>query len=247
MTYPGSYGLQEGERLSSVLRRAGGLRDTALPQRRHLDTHPGKGIRGENQKRTHSPDRDLLGISTPAGANLGSGQEQAALAQAAARSSRPGFATLEDPTGEADDWSFYVSADINSWANTPADIEMHTGDVLTLPKRPGFVLVSGQVYNASALTYVPGKEAGWYLRRAGGTNEVANRKEILVIRANGSVIGRRSGEWYGPDVLSTHLEPGDVIVVPQKIIGGSLFWKNLLTIAQISSSIAFTAGIAGVL
>ena len=29
ITYPGSYGLQEGERLSSVLRRAGGLRSTA--------------------------------------------------------------------------------------------------------------------------------------------------------------------------------------------------------------------------
>jgi hypothetical protein len=43
------------------------------------------------------------------------------------------------------------------------------------------------------------------------------------------------------------MDPGDVIVVPVKIIGGSLFWKNLLTIAQISSSIAFTAGVAGVL
>jgi len=123
---------------------------------------------------------------------------------------------------------------------------MHTGDVLTLPKRPGFVLVSGQVYNASAITYVPGKEAGWYLRRAGGTNDIANRKEIFVIRANGSVIGRRSGEWYGSNVLSTRLDPGDVIVVPQRIIGGSLFWKNLLTVAQISSSIAFTAAVAGV-
>ena len=139
----------------------------------------------------------------------------------------------------------HISADINSWANTPADIEMHTGDVLTVPKRPGFVLVSGQVYNASAITFVPGKEASWYLRRAGGTNDVANRKEIFVIRANGSVIGRRSGEWYGSNVLSTRLDPGDVIVVPQKIIGGSLFWKNLLTVAQISSSIAFTAAVAG--
>jgi hypothetical protein len=43
------------------------------------------------------------------------------------------------------------------------------------------------------------------------------------------------------------MDPGDVIVVPVRIIGGSLFWKNLLAIAQISSSIAFTAGIAGVL
>ncbi len=49
VTYPGSYGLQEGERLSSVLRRAGGLRDTAYAGRGHLDTHPSKGVRGENQ------------------------------------------------------------------------------------------------------------------------------------------------------------------------------------------------------
>ena len=48
------------------------------------------------------------------------------------------------------------------------------------------------------------------------------------------------------NVLSTRLDPGDVIVVPVKIIGGSLFWKNLLTVAQISSSIAFTAAVAGV-
>jgi hypothetical protein len=40
------------------------------------------------------------------------------------------------------------------------------------------------------------------------------------------------------------MEPGDVIVVPQKIIGGSLFWRNLLTVAQLSSSIALTAAVA---
>jgi len=43
------------------------------------------------------------------------------------------------------------------------------------------------------------------------------------------------------------LDPGDVVVVPQKIIGGSLFWRNLLTVAQISSSIAITAAVAGVI
>ncbi|MDQ1451119.1 MAG: hypothetical protein QOK38_985, partial [Acidobacteriaceae bacterium] len=41
--------------------------------------------------------------------------------------------------------------------------------------------------------------------------------------------------------------PGDVVVVPQKIIGASLFWRNLLTIAQIASSVAFTGAVAGVL
>ena len=119
----------------------------------------------------------------------------------------------------------HISADINSWAGSPADIQVRSGDVLRIPKRPGFVLISGQVYNASAITYVPGKAANWYLQHAGGTTGIANRKEIFIIRANGSVVGRHSGEWYD-SVLSTRLYPGDVVVVPQKIIGASLFWRE---------------------
>jgi protein involved in polysaccharide export with SLBB domain len=137
-----------------------------------------------------------------------------------------------------------ISADIDSWANTPADIEMRRGDVLSIPKRPGFVLVSGQVYNATALTFSPGKTAAWYLSHAGGTNATANRKEVFVIRANGSVVGRRSAGRFDGGVLSTRLNPGDVVVVPQKIIGGSLFWRNLLATGQIASSVAITAGVA---
>jgi ribosomal protein L18E len=48
-------------------------------------------------------------------------------------------------------------------------------------------------------------------------------------------------------VLDTKLEPGDVVVVPQKIIGAGLFWRNLLLGAQAASSIAITAGIANLL
>jgi len=58
-------------------------------------------------------------------------------------------------------------------------------------------------------------------------------------------VGRGSGEWYDRNVLSTRLQPGDVVVVPQKIIGASLFWRNLLSTAQIASSIAITAALAG--
>jgi hypothetical protein len=41
------------------------------------------------------------------------------------------------------------------------------------------------------------------------------------------------------------MEPGDVVVVPQKIIGGSLAWRNMLATAQVLSSIAITAKLAG--
>lgn len=242
VTYPGSYGLQEGERLSSVLRRAGGFRDTAYPVGAVLVRTQ---VRELEEKSRDELIRQIETTSASArlSANLTS-QDQTAILAAATQQQKDILQRLrsEPASGRM---VIHINKDISSWANTPADIELRSGDVITVPKRPGFVLVTGQVYNASAITFVPGKDANWYLRRAGGTNDVANRKEIFVIRANGSVVGRRSGEWYDRDVLSTRLEPGDVVVVPQKIIGGSLIWKNLLTVAQLSSSIAITAAVAG--
>ena len=137
-----------------------------------------------------------------------------------------------------------INSNIASWEGTPADIELRRGDVLTIPKKPGFVLVSGQVYNASAITFVPGKTAGWYLKRAGGSTESGNVKEVLVIRANGLVVGRRSGEWYDSGVLETKLDPGDVVVIPQKIFGGSALLRNLFASAQVLSSVGFSAALA---
>jgi hypothetical protein len=139
----------------------------------------------------------------------------------------------------------HIDGSIDQWAGTEADIEVRKGDVLRIPKRPGFVLISGQVYNASAITFSAGKTAGWYLERAGGATSIANRKEIFVIRANGSVVGRRSGEGYGQNVLSTKLDPGDVIVVPQKIVGTSVVWRNILGAGQIAASLAIAAAVAG--
>jgi protein involved in polysaccharide export with SLBB domain len=242
VTYPGNYGLQEGERLSSVLRRAGGFRGTAYPDGAVL-------VRTEVKDLEEKSRAELIRQieTTSAAASLQpnlTGQDQSGALKAAAAQQNDMLRRLRSQPAVGR-LVIHVSADISSWANTSADIEMRSGDVLTVPKRPGFVLVSGQVYNGTALTFVPDKEAGWYLRRAGGTNDVANRKEIFVIRANGSVVGRRSGTWASGNVLSTKLNPGDVIVVPQKVIG-SLFWRNLLTIAQLSSSIAITAAVAGI-
>jgi protein involved in polysaccharide export with SLBB domain len=242
VNHPGSYGFQEGERLSSVLRRAGGFRDTAYPDGAVLIR---KQVRALEEKSRAELIHQIE--TTSAAARLApnlAGADQTATLQLIQQQQDQVLARLRSQPASGR-LVIRIGPDINRWANTDADIEVRQGDVLTIPKRPGFVLVSGQVYNASALTFVPGKPANWYLERAGGPSEFAARKEIFIIRANGSVVGRRSGSWSDSHVLSTKLEAGDVVVVPQKIVGASQFWRNLLTVAQIASSAAITAVVAG--
>lgn len=241
VTYPGTYGLQAGEKLSSVIQRAGGFRDTAYPDDAVLVRQQVKDLEGKSRAELI---RQIESAS--AGGRIGqtvSGSDDNATLQLMVQQQNQVLQRLrsQQAVGRL---VIKINADIASWANTSADIELRAGDVLTVPKRPGIILVSGQVYNATAITFVPGKDADWYLRRAGGATDLANRKEIFVIRANGLVVGRRSGGWYQEKVLSTKLNPGDVVVVPQKIVGGSVVWRNMLATAQIASSIAFTGALA---
>lgn len=244
IAHPGTYGFEQGERLSSILRRAGGFRETSYPAGAVL-------IREEVRKLEEKSREELIrqietsSASARLSPNLGTGDQSGTL-QLIAQQQNEVLSRLRSQTASGR-LVIHISADISSWENTSADIEVREGDVLRIPKRPGFVLVTGQVYNASAITFMPGKTAGWYLHHAGGVTQIANKKQIFIIRANGSVVGREPNFWLEHDVLSTRLDPGDVVVVPQKIIGASLFWRNLLTVAQIASSVAFTGAVAGVL
>jgi protein involved in polysaccharide export with SLBB domain len=241
VVYPGSYGIQAGERLSSVLKRANGFRATAYPSGAIL-------IRDQVKELEDKSRNELIHQieTTPAGAQLApslSAQDDAATLQLLVQQQKEIVERLKKQSAIGR-LIIKINTDISSWEGTPADIELRKGDVLTIPKKPGFVLVSGQVYNASAITFVPGKTADWYLKHAGGSTEGGNKKEVLVIRANGLVVGRRSNEWYEPGVLETKLEPGDVVVVPQKVFGGSALLRNLFASAQIFSSVGFAAALA---
>jgi protein involved in polysaccharide export with SLBB domain len=243
VTYPGVYGIQEGEKLSSVLQRADGFTNASYPTGAVLLRNQVKELeeksRGELIRQI-----EMTSGGAKISPNIAGNQDQLVTLQLVAQQQQQVLQRLktQPPSGRL---VIKISTDIASWEGTVADIDLRAGDVITVPKKPSFVLVTGQVYNGTGITFVPGKNAGWYLRRAGGPTDMANRKEIFVIKANGSVIGRRSNEWYQGDVLSTVMEPGDVVVVPQKIVGGSMVWRNMLATAQVLSSIAITAKLAG--
>jgi protein involved in polysaccharide export with SLBB domain len=240
VNFAGTYGIEEGERLSSVLKRVGGFRGDAYPagatlqrvQVRELEEHN----RQEMIHRIEATSPSVKsGLSTP--------QDQLSLMQAVQQQQQQVLASLRShpSTGRL---VIRISSEISKWENTSADIEMRAGDHLMIPKRPGFVLVSGQVYNATGVTFAPGRDAGWYLKRAGGVTRSGDKKEIFIVRADGSVVGRPDS-MFGPTVLSTKLNPGDSVVVPEKAAGGSQFWRSLIGMAQVMSSVALTGAAVG--
>jgi len=52
-----------------------------------------------------------------------------------------------------------ISSRIERWKNTSADVEVRAGDVLVIPKRPSYIMVTGQVFNPTAVSFRPGKGA----------------------------------------------------------------------------------------
>ncbi|MGD0890467.1 MAG: SLBB domain-containing protein [Terracidiphilus sp.] len=238
--HPGSYGIEEGERLSSVLRRAGGFRADADPAGAVLERVQVKELaektRQEMIRRIETTPLDFK-------PGLVSGQDQSEMQQAAQQQRDQ---VLEALRGHPASGRMVINilADMHAWENTSADVELRAGDTLLIPKRQSFVLVSGQVYNAAAITYVPGRNAAWYLRQAGGATHSGDRGAAFIVRANGSVVGRGS-IWPGGGTLSTPMRPGDSIIVPEKSVG-SQAWKNVLSAAQIMSSVAITGAIAGI-
>jgi protein involved in polysaccharide export with SLBB domain len=239
--YPGTYGINDGERLSSVLRRAGGLLPSAYPPGSRLERQE---VRELEEKSRMELIRQIETATPESRIKSASVGDATAAAQLMEQQKKQILATLRDEkvTGRM---VIKITADIDKWQNTEFDPELRAGDVVAIPKRPNFVLVTGQVYNPTAIGFSSGESANWYLRQAGGPTESANKKKIFIVRANGSVIAGSGGDGlWGEGVLNARLEPGDTVIVPERIVGGSAFWKNLLSTAQIGSSIAIAASIA---
>ncbi|HEV2132757.1 MAG TPA: SLBB domain-containing protein [Terracidiphilus sp.] len=242
VNYPGTYGLAAGERLSSVLKRAGGFRADAFPEGAILSRVQVRTL--EETNRQEMILRVEASVPSVQQAVSGPAQDQSNQLKAMQQQQQEILTALRNHPSSGR-MVIKISADVDKWANTPADVELMPGDELEIPKRPDFVLVNGQVYNATGITYRPGKDAGWYLRQAGGVTRSGDRRQLFILRADGSVIGNRRGTVFDSGILSARMRPGDSIIVPEKLMGGSQLWRNLLGTAQIMSSVAITGAVSG--
>ena len=241
VAHPGSYGIRPGERLSSVLARAGGFSPNAYPKAAVFER---EDVREFEQKNREKLIERIRMESTSFKTSIQeTAQDQAALAQQSLMQRNAEIAALQQAPVPGR-LVVRLPGSLTRFAGSPDDIEVRRGDTLYIPKRPEFVIVSGQVYNSNALTYRPRRDARWYLRQAGGPTDQGNIKMVFIIRASGAVVSSQGSALWNGGVLSTAIEPGDAIVVPEKAIGGSNSWKNLIAVAQLAEAAATTAFIA---
>jgi protein involved in polysaccharide export with SLBB domain len=227
--HPGRYGIQRAERLSAILRRAGGYTPEAYPY--------GAILERAQVREFSAKSRDEMVAKLQEQGVTGSRLESSSSARQ--RQQLIDRVRQLPPSGRL---LIHITAPIEKWENTPMDIEVRPGDSIIVPKRPNFVMVAGEVYNPTAITYSKGKSAGWYLRQAGGPTSTANKKDIFVVRANGTVAGRSSGEFWSGNAAHVVLQPGDTIYVPDKV-AGSGHMKNVGQMVQILSGVAVAASV----
>lgn len=241
VVHPGKYGIRPGEKLSSILRRAGGFMPNAYPYGAILERQSVRALQASSQQElmeritAMQTELELKPTTTDPNAKIA---EEAAYGQ--------WQQTLQDlanspPLGRI---TIQISSNIRSWAHTSRDLAVQNGDTLIIPEGPSYVLVQGQVYNPTAVGYWPGKSAKWYLKQSGGPTNLANKRAIFVVRADGTVIGGHGYSLWMSGGLDQALQPGDAVVVPERALGGPKNWQAFFQVIQVMTGVTTSAILA---
>ena len=253
VNFPGTYTIKKGEMLSSLLTRAGGFTGKAYLLGGVLIRESTRAL--QRQQLHAAIDRLEARALASAGQKAATGldAEDVKQIESAAKQQQMLIAALRkvEPLGRV----VIELEDPERLRGTPKDLTLEEGDRLMIPQAPGTVNVVGAVFAPTALVYTPYRTVKEYLTMAGGTTEIADDREIYVIKVNGAAVSRKGfsllraswdGSKYGhhPGGMSSlTLDPGDTIVVPEKL--ERINWlKNFKDIAAILGNLALTAGIA---
>lgn len=161
VVFGGQYALQRrSERLSEVIRRAGGLTETAF-------------AKGASLRRLRTQE-ELLAQ-----------EEMRRLAMAKQNSSDSISVEMLNISSD-----YPVGIDLEKALANPGstyDIVLREGDVITIPELITTVSISGDVLFPNTVTYVPGKKFKYYVEQAGGFGERARKNKCYIVYMNGAV------------------------------------------------------------
>ncbi|EGR1581734.1 SLBB domain-containing protein [Vibrio parahaemolyticus] len=201
--FPGTYTVRQGETLSELLERAGGLTEFAHPQgaiftrealrlqEQKLLNQYAADMRAETAKKTFRADSNM-------GSVISDPDKTLKFVEEASRSKALGRMVVQLNRILKDERS--------------ADFMLEDGDFLFVPTFRNTVSIMGEVQ--VPITYLLDNKLNVddYLNKAGGAKKQADEDRIFVVRADGSVYKPTSGYWFGNN--HEELKAGDTIVVP---------------------------------
>jgi protein involved in polysaccharide export with SLBB domain len=202
---PGKYLIADGERISSVLERAGGFTEkaylkgavyTRVALRKMEQQRLDEFVKVQEQKILAQASTIVVGLEKEEAASPAQTvQAQRELLKALASHVGVGrmVVRLDDPA---------------KLKGTEHDVVLVDGDALDIPEPPSSVLVIGSVRNSTSVLYQKNANLDYYLGRAGGLTQEADKKEVHIVKADGSAV-------TGFANIRT-ADPGDTIVVPPK-------------------------------
>ena len=230
--YPGTYDLVRGERLSDLLKQAGGLTRQAYPY-------------GAVFLRKSVADSQSYGFQRSA--DDIEKQITVAVAQGASSDSQKGFSTdvgkfleglvLRLRNTKAPGRLTIIADPAMLAANPSADIALQPGDFIYVPSRPSSVSVVGEVLNPASYTVRPSLSIDDYIQLAGGYARFADDDHTFVVYPDGTTRKAESGLF---DFGSPVVPPGSVIVVPRDL---TPFNYNMFIsdVTKVLSNLAVTA------
>jgi protein involved in polysaccharide export with SLBB domain len=227
--FPGDYNLQEGDRLSDLIRRAGGYAKDAFIEGAYLIK---ESARKEQQMRFDEFVKDLelkIAIESSKAAQSATSGETASIQQQSLEMRRMFIEKLKEVKVEGK-----VTINLKpleELEGSQDDTMLEAGDIIKIPGRPTIVNVIGRVYNQTSISFREDTNVKYYLSKVGGITKDADKESIYIVRYNGTVVSQSEAKkggllwnsnenrWAfgGGDFLSAKIMPGDTIIIPAAV------------------------------
>lgn len=232
---PGRYDLMEGDMLSTLLSRAGGLTTVAYPKGAIFS----RASERKAEEHRYQAQATLIrqAMASALSPSAGPGKNRTTHTPTAAQLSEA--QTLADTLDNARGIGrITVEADPAILRTQPAlDTLLHSGDRIFIPKRTSTVRVSGEVLSPAALQFQTGKSVRDYIREAGGFSYHADKDRVFVVYPDGSAQPMHVSAWNHSPIF---IPAGSTVIVPRDPKPFN-FIAGFKDITQILSNIAVTS------
>ncbi len=236
--FPGTYVIHTGEKLSSVIARAGGYTSEAFLYGAVFTRESIRALQKESLQKELARLKEQVILVNVRNSSDRRKQPADITGIVAAVDSLVEAAKKVEPKGRI---TINLTEDISYFENSNSDLVLKDKDHLEIPSFNDTIVVNGEVMLPTALTY-EGDSVKSYIDRSGGLTHLADSEHIYVIHANGEARKASLGSFLFSS-NDVEIKKGDVIMVPKQFYIDSsgmdltkdladIFYKISLTVAS---------------